>query len=68
MRDRITEFTTFVKRSRSLRSSVRTNPARERELLEEASHALNVFSDVGVDFSVDTFEIGLRENSGGTVT
>lgn len=47
---------------------MRTNPARERELLEEASHALNVFSDVGVDFSVDAFEIGLRENSGGTVT
>lgn len=46
---------------------MRANAAREGEALEELLETLSVEGLIGVHLGVDALEIGLREDSGGTV-
>ena len=46
MRDRVAQLAALVDRARRFGGHVAGDPARERELLEEALHALDVLRDV----------------------
>jgi hypothetical protein len=67
MTQRVPEFTTFMERTGSLGSRVRTNSTGEGELLEESLHAFDVFRDVGIDFRVGAFEVAVGEDGGRSV-
>src|SRR6185312_10333059 len=54
-------------RARGLRRHMAGNAARERELFEEALHALFVARNVGINLGVSTLEIGVRDQAGPTM-
>lgn len=64
MGDGVPELAALVERARSLRRCVRSDTAREGELLEEATHAFLVLGNGRVDLGIDSFKVRLRENSG----
>ena len=61
VRERIAELTAFVDGTGRLGRDVRGNAAREGELLAQPRHALFVFGDVGIDFAVGAFQIGIGD-------
>jgi hypothetical protein len=65
--DGIAQFTTFVKTARRFRSGMTANSTWKGELLEEFPQAFDVFGLVGIDFAVDTLEVGLRNDSRSTM-
>ena len=68
VRQRITQFTALVDGARGLRSNVAGNAARERELLEQALHALGVLADVRVNLAVSALKVGVRHEEIAAVT
>ena len=68
VRQRITQFTALVDGARGLRGNVAGNAARERELLEQALHALGVLADVRVNLAVSALEVGVRHEEVAAVT
>jgi hypothetical protein len=53
----VAQLAAFVDAARCLRSHMRANATRKRELLEESLHAFDVLTFVRVHFAVDAFEI-----------
>ena len=68
VRQRITQFAALVNRTRCLGRDVARDPARERKLLEQPLHPVLVLSDIGIDFAVGAFEVGVRHQPGAAVT
>jgi hypothetical protein len=64
VRDGIAEFAAFVYRTRRLRRHVARDAAGERELGEQALHALFVAGDVRINFTVSSLEVGIRDQAG----
>ena len=63
VREAVAEFAAFMDRTRSLRRDVAWNAAGERELGEEALHALFVAGDVGIHLAVGAFEISVCDQT-----
>src|SRR5919202_3084211 len=61
MRNRITQFTTFMDRARSFRGDVARNSTREGELLEQLLHPTGVLGNVGVVLAVGTFQVDVSD-------
>ena len=61
VRDGVAEFAPLMDRARRLRRHMARNAARERELGEEAVHALLIARDERVDLAVGAFEIGIGD-------
>ncbi|KAG9954467.1 D-xylulose 5-phosphate/D-fructose 6-phosphate phosphoketolase, partial [Aureobasidium melanogenum] len=61
-------LSTLVDTARSLWSCVTANASRERELLEEALHAIGILRLVGVNLRVDTLEVTVGNDSRSTVS
>ena len=61
VRERITELTAFVDGAGRLGRDVGRNAAREGELLAQSRHALFIFGNVGVNFAVGAFQIGIGD-------
>src|SRR6516225_3482456 len=57
MRECVTKFAAFVDRAGRLRRHMARDPARERELGEQAFHALFVDRDVRIDLAVGALEV-----------
>jgi hypothetical protein len=68
MREAVTELAALVNRARRLWRHVRADVTRERELLEEFLHALDVFALVGIDLGVRAFEVRGPEHAGRAMT
>src|SRR5690606_6683640 len=68
VREGVAEFTTLVDRSRGLGGDVAGNAAGERELAEQAPHAVLIAGDVRVDLAVGAFEPRRGHRSGSAVT
>ncbi len=59
MRQGITQFAPFVNRAGGLGGDVAGNAAGKGELLEQVFQAERVLRNVGIDFAVGPFEIGV---------
>ena len=57
MRNGIAELTALVDGAGSLRCAVRRNAARERELLEQLLHSVNILRDVRIDLAVGAVKV-----------
>src|SRR5882757_7830006 len=67
MRDAVTQFTALMDASGRFRSGVAANSAGERKLFEEALHPGQVLALVGVNLGIRSLDVGLREDSWGTM-
>jgi len=67
VRQRITQLAALVNRARRLRRDVARNAAREGELFEQPPHPVLVLGDVGIDFAVGAFQVGVRHQPGPAV-
>ena len=56
----VAKFAAFVNTAGRLRRDVARNTAGKAELLEQPLHALRVLADIGIDFAVGPFQIGVR--------
>src|SRR5260221_14637043 len=61
VRDGIAEFAALVYRTGRLRRHMAGDAAGERELGEQALHALFVARDVWINFTVVSLEVGIRD-------
>src|SRR5215468_10125006 len=64
VRDGIAELTALVYRTGRLRRHVAWDAAGERELGEQALHALFVARDVRINFTVGSLKVGIRDQAG----
>ena len=64
MREGVAEFAAFVNRPGRLRRHMARDTARERELGEQALHALFIGRNVRIDLAVGPLEVGVRDQAG----
>ena len=55
----VAQLATLMDGARGLRGHVAGDAAGEGELFEETAHPVQVLADVGIDFAVDPFHVGL---------
>ena len=68
MRQRIAQFAALMNRTGRLRRDVTWNAAGKGELFEQPPQPLLVLRDVGIDFAVGAFEVGVGHQPGSAVT
>ena len=68
MREAVAEFAAFVDRTGNFRRAVASEPARERETLEELQHPGFILTTVGIDLRVVAFKITVRQSGGRAMT
>lgn len=68
VRQRVPELAAFVDRAGCLRSRMAGNAAREGELPEQFSQAVQVLADVCVEAAVAAFQVGVGHHPGAAVS
>ena len=68
VRERVAEFAAFVDRAGRFRRGVARDPAGKRKLAEKPLHSALVAGDVGIDFAIAGFEIGVGDDGGAAVS
>ena len=63
MRERVAEFSAFMDRTRGLGSAVAADPARERELFEELTQAIDILTLLQIDLGVGALKVRLAKNT-----
>src|SRR5256885_8314722 len=65
---RITQLASFMYRARRFGGDVAWNAAGKRKLLEQPLHPTGVLRDVRINLAVRSFQIGVRHESGATMS
>src|ERR1051325_5553366 len=68
MQERIAELSTFVNGAGGFRRCVAGDPAGPGELRKQALHSLGILSNSRIKLGVGTFEVGMGDNAGSSMT
>ena len=63
VRQRVTQLAALMNRAGCLRRDVARNAAGKGELFEQPLHPVFILRDVGIDFAVGAFQVGVRHQS-----
>ena len=62
MAEGVTQLSPFMNAARCFGRDMTGYTAREAELLEQPLHTLGILADLGIDFAVGAFEVGMRDH------